>query len=50
MLREPSALGFLLLLSFVFPAIEEIGLRGDYLDALRQRFGIASAAFINGAT
>lgn len=49
-LREPSALGFLLLLSFVFPAIEEIGLRGYYLDALRQRCGITSAAFINGVT
>jgi uncharacterized protein len=46
---EPGMLAFLLLLSFVFPAIEEIGLRGYYLDALQERFSTTAAGFINGA-
>jgi uncharacterized protein len=46
---KPGRLAFLLLLSFVFPAIEEIGLRGYYLDALQERFSTTAAGFINGA-
>lgn len=49
LLRDPSALLFLILLSFVFPAVEEIGLRGVYLDALQRRYSTAVAALINGA-
>lgn len=48
--REPGRLGFLLLLSFVFPAVEEIGLRGYWLDRLQERFTPAIAGLINGAT
>jgi len=46
---NPGMLLFLLLLSLVFPAIEEIGLRGSYLDSLQQRFGPAMSGLINGA-
>jgi membrane protease YdiL (CAAX protease family) len=46
---EPGRLAFLLLLSFVFPAIEEIGLRGYYLDVLQERFNTTAAGLINGA-
>jgi hypothetical protein len=46
---NPSMLAFLLLLSFVFPAIEEIGLRGYYLDTLQQHMGPATAGLVNGA-
>jgi uncharacterized protein len=46
---NPGMLLFLTLLSFVFPAIEEVGLRGYYLDTLQQRFGPTSAGLINGA-
>jgi membrane protease YdiL (CAAX protease family) len=46
--REPSSLLFVLLLSFVFPAVEEIGLRGYYLDALQSRLSPAIAALVNG--
>ena len=45
---NPGTLLFLMLLSFVFPAVEETGLRGYYLDALQQRFGPARAGVING--
>ena len=45
---EPGALLFLLLLSFVFPAVEEAGLRGFYLDALQARFSTTTAALLNG--
>lgn len=45
---HPGPLLFLLLLSFVFPAVEEVGLRGFYLDALQARFDTATAAIING--
>jgi len=48
--RQPGDLAFLLLLSLVFPAVEEVGLRGYYLDALQQRFSIAWAGIINGTT
>lgn len=47
---RPGPLLFLLLLSFVFPAVEEVGLRGFYLDALQERFGIGTAAILNGVT
>ncbi|MDX1748512.1 MAG: CPBP family intramembrane glutamic endopeptidase [Halobacteriales archaeon] len=45
-----GAFGFVLLLSFVLPAVEEVGLRGYYLDALQERFGPAVAGLINGGT
>ena len=45
---EPGALAFLLLLSFVFPAVEEVGLRGYYLDELQKRFSTRIAGLING--
>lgn len=48
-LTEPRKLGLMLLLSFVFPAVEEVGLRGYWLDALQERFGPAIAGLINGA-
>ena len=48
-ITAPRALAFLLLLSFVFPAVEEVGLRGYWLDELQQRFNPAVAGLINGA-
>ena len=45
---NPGMLLFLLLLSFVFPAIEEIGLRGYYLDTLQQNFGPITSGLVNG--
>lgn len=45
-----GSLGFLLALSFVFPAVEEVGLRGYYLDALQERFGPTVSGLINGGT
>lgn len=45
---NPFMLLFLVLLSFVFPAVEEVGLRGYYLDALQQRLGPTAAGLING--
>jgi hypothetical protein len=45
---NPGMLLFLLLLSFVFPAIEEIGLRGYYLDTLQQYFGPTTSGLVNG--
>jgi uncharacterized protein len=49
-LVEPTTIGFLLVLSFVFPAVEEVGLRGYYFDRLRERFTITVAGLINGVT
>lgn len=49
-LVDPAALGFLLVLSVLFPAVEEIGLRGYYLDRLCERSTISVAALVNGAT
>jgi membrane protease YdiL (CAAX protease family) len=46
---NPGMLLFLLLLSFVFPAIEEVGLRGYYLDTLQQHFGPTTSGLVNGA-
>jgi membrane protease YdiL (CAAX protease family) len=48
LLDDLPVLLLLLLLSFVFPAVEEIGLRGYYLDALQRRLPAVSAAVING--
>lgn len=45
---NPGTLLFLLLLSFVFPAVEEVGLRGYYLETLQQRLGPTTAGSING--
>lgn len=45
---NPGMLLLFLLLSLVFPATEEIGLRGSYLDSLQQRFGPAMSGLING--
>lgn len=47
-LADPGALGFALLLSFVFPLVEEVGLRGYWLDELRERFGPIAAGLVNG--
>lgn len=47
-LLEPQRLAFLLLLSFIFPAVEEIGLRGYWVDVLRQRFSPVATGLING--
>lgn len=44
----PRTLGFMLLLSVIFPAVEEIGLRGHWLDALQERFTPMVAGLING--
>jgi membrane protease YdiL (CAAX protease family) len=46
--EDLPALLFLLLLSFVFPAVEEIGLRGYYLDVLQDRLAPVIAALVNG--
>jgi membrane protease YdiL (CAAX protease family) len=46
----PRSLAFMLLLSLVFPAVEEIGLRGYWLDELQERFGPTIAGLINGGT
>lgn len=48
LLREPGALLFLVLLSFVFPAVEEVGLRGSYLEALQERLPPPAAGVVNG--
>lgn len=45
---QPGPLLFLLLLSFVFPAVEELVLRGFYLEELRKRLSPCAAAIANG--
>ncbi len=45
---NPFLLLFLLLLSFIFPAVEEVGLRGYYLDTLQQHMGPTAAGLVNG--
>ncbi|WP_424005522.1 lysostaphin resistance A-like protein (plasmid) [Haloarcula salina] len=50
LLTDPRAMGFALVLSFVFPLVEEIGLRGYYLDELQDRFDPTIAGVINGGT
>jgi len=47
-ITEPRIFAFMLLLALVFPAVEEIGLRGYWLDELQQRFGPMLAGLING--
>ena len=49
-LGDPGALAFLLVLSFVFPAVEEVGLRGYWLDQLRERHSTTVAGLVNGVT
>jgi membrane protease YdiL (CAAX protease family) len=49
-LTDPPTLAFQLVLALVFPAVEEIGLRGYWFDRLRARFSMSAAALINGAT
>ncbi len=49
-LTDPGVLVFQLTLAFLFPAVEEIGLRGYYLDRLIERFSMPVAALVNGAT
>ncbi|ELZ88316.1 CPBP family intramembrane glutamic endopeptidase [Haloferax sulfurifontis] len=49
-LTEPATLGFMLAVGLLFPAIEEIGLRGYYLDRLQERFSPVVAGIINGST
>jgi len=44
----PRTMAFMLLLSFVFPAVEEIGLRGYWLDKLQERFEPPVAGAIVG--
>ncbi len=48
-ITTPRTLAFMLLLSFIFPAVEEIGLRGHWLDELQARFDPVVAGLINGA-
>ncbi len=48
-ITTPRTLAFMLLLSFIFPAVEEIGLRGHWLDELQRRFDPTVAGLINGA-
>lgn len=45
---QPFTLGFLLLLSFVFPAVEELGLRGYYLPTLQAHYSSLVSGLING--
>lgn len=48
-LTDPGKLSFIFFLSFVVAAVEEIGLRGYWLDVLQGRFGPVTAGLINGA-
>ena len=50
LLTDPGALAFVLLLSFVFPLVEEVGLRGYWLDALQERYSPTVAGLLNGST
>ncbi len=45
---NPGMLLFLLLLSFVFTAIEEKWFRGYYIDNLQQHFGPTTSGLVNG--
>ncbi|MFC7044537.1 CPBP family intramembrane glutamic endopeptidase [Halobacteriaceae archaeon GCM10025711] len=49
-LTDPATLGLMVLFSFVLPAVEEVGLRGYYLDRLQERFSTTVAGVVNGAT
>jgi membrane protease YdiL (CAAX protease family) len=50
LVTEPATLGFMLALGLLFPAVEEIGLRGYYLDRLQERFSPVVAGILNGGT
>lgn len=50
LLTDSRALAFVLLLSFVFPLVEEVGLRGYWLDALQERYSPTVAGLLNGGT
>lgn len=47
-LLSPVALLSLVAFAFIFPLVEEIGLRGYWLDRLQERFGALVAGTING--
>lgn len=49
-LFDPGTLAFMLALSLLFPAVEEVGLRGYYLDQLQERFSPTVAGLLNGGT
>lgn len=49
-LFDPGAVAALVVLSFVFPAVEEVGLRGYWLDRLQERFSALTSGLINGTT
>lgn len=49
-LFDPGAVAALLVFAFVFPAVEEVGLRGYWLDRLQERFSALTAGLINGTT
>lgn len=49
-LVDPWKLAFMMLLSFIFPAVEEMGLRGYWTDALQERFNPTISGLINGCT
>lgn len=47
---NPVAMAPIVAFAFVFPAVEEIGLRGYWLDQLQARFSALVAGLINGIT
>ena len=49
-LFDPGAVAALVVFAFVFPAVEEVGLRGYWLDRLQERFTALTAGLINGTT
>lgn len=48
-LTDLRTLSFILFLSFVVAAVEEIGLRGYWLDVLQERLAPVTAGLVNGA-
>lgn len=50
LLVDPAALAFPLVLAFVLPAVEEVGLRGWYLERLLERLPVPAATLVNGVT
>ncbi|SFC08912.1 Membrane protease YdiL, CAAX protease family [Halobiforma haloterrestris] len=49
-LFDPAATAAIVAFAFVFPLVEEIGLRGYWLDRLQERFSALTAGVINGTT
>lgn len=47
-LVDPAWVGLQLALALLFPLVEEVGLRGYWLDRLRARFPTSVAALVNG--